>query len=445
MNTAEHNQMSEYLRSRAWFRDRGWPITRIELLDHVRSNALDPRLDPRSLLAVTEVSYPVGSPELYVLPLAFSEGGEIRSALEDAGFAQSLVRLVREDGTLQTANGKLRGERVPGAEKWLDAVPPDARLTRLSDRGAGTSVVLNERVVLKLLRRAEPGEDPELETHLHLARTGSSVVPDLLGLLRLEGPVHSTVALLRAFVPARWDGWDRAIVGFQAPGDDAAFLGDAWEQGRKLGHLHRALGTAEPGSTFSPEPVRREDLERWSASLIGRLGVVLASAASAAPELARVQETLVERATHLARLAPVGWKIRVHGNPHLRRLLQGDAGWQIVDVAGELDRTAEQRREKQVPMRDLAALLRSYDDAAVESGIEDPERRRRLARVRRAVLEGYRSALAGSALLPESGDVFTGMLEAMELEGAARQLGRALERHPDRVSIAARALCELAM
>lgn len=314
----------------------------------------------------------------------------------------------------------------------------------LSDGRAGASVAFDDLAVLKLLRRADPGDDPELEANLHLCQVGCAAVPRFLGALRLEGTASSTLALVRAFVPIESDGWENALKAFRVPQqDDPILQEDAWEQGRRVGELHRALSQAGGGAAFAPERILREDLERWSASMIGRLGVTLAAASSVRQGLGDLQEPLIARGLRLARLKPSGWKIRVHGNLHLRQLLRGKGGWQIVDVESAHDRTATQRREKQPPLRDLAALLQSYEEAAVAAGLEDGDRKRRLAAVRRALMEGYRSAITGAELLPEDADTSASLLEALELEEAVRRLSRAVEQSSEHVTSAARTLYDL--
>src|SRR5690349_16898660 len=128
MNTAEHNRMSEYLQSCRWFRGRGWPVVGVTLVDHVRSNELDPRLDRRSSLGGSEVSYQLGTPERYVLAMAFTEDGELRPAIEDAAFAHSLLALIRGGIPLQTASGRLRGECAPGASGLLGELAAHPRV-----------------------------------------------------------------------------------------------------------------------------------------------------------------------------------------------------------------------------------------------------------------------------------------------------------------------------
>jgi predicted trehalose synthase len=53
--------------------------------------------------------------------------------------------------------------------------------------------------------------------------------------------------------------------------------------GTRVGELHRVLASDETDPAFAPEPIHQEDLQRWSSSIVGELGVTLAKAAQRFP------------------------------------------------------------------------------------------------------------------------------------------------------------------
>ena len=126
------------------------------------------------------------------------------------------------------SHGQLRGEREPGGPE--PPTPADAAslvpLLPALDR-ANSTVRLNERWFLKVVRRALAGINPEVELGRFLARDGRFTrMPRLAGSIvyepRAAGPMSpvalpftpqapATVALLNAFQPHQMDAWRQAL------------------------------------------------------------------------------------------------------------------------------------------------------------------------------------------------------------------------------------------
>ena len=113
-------------------------------------------------------------------------------------------------------------------------VPPGGTSRRLTDDQTNTSYVVGERLVVKVYRRVEPGEHPEIEIgrflteHAHVA-----FAPAYAGAVRWG---DHALAMAQAYVPDARGGWDWAIecaLGGQA----APFAG----LGAQTAALHAAL------------------------------------------------------------------------------------------------------------------------------------------------------------------------------------------------------------
>jgi maltokinase len=439
MTPVDLTRLPEYLKQQRWFAGKAWPIKSVGVIDHA---TLD--FGPCAFtLAIVEVLYELGKSERYLLPVKPTASG-IEDALEDVDCLRPLFQIIREQREYTSASGRVRGEWLPTAEGHL-SLPDPIPVRRLMVEQSNTSVVFGEKVILKIIRKLEAGVNPEHEMGRFLAtRTSFRATPTLLGAMVLEGAAGATLGLVHRFVPNAVDGWKYTLERFRKAGPVGTdFLDEMRELGRRVGELHRALASDASEPVFSPEPVLQEDLQRWSASIVGELGVTLADAGRLHVDLERQRERLMEYAKQLARVAPSGQKIRIHGDLHLGQVLHSEGQWLIFDFEGEPSRTFTQRREKYSPLRDVAGMLRSFDYAEATVLLEGSAPTPRMAPSRDAFLEGYRESTRGVAFLPQDDASFWAMLRAFELEKLLYEVRYELQNRPDWVRIPVQALLRM--
>lgn len=428
------SDLPDFLQRQRWFGGKAWPLKSAEVLDYVVIHDVEPPF----VLAVIEVTYEVGLPERYVLSVN-EHGAALEEALGRDATVQALFRMIRDGGRIASANGELFGDPTPGAAFPLHDAPV---VRRLAVDQTNTSVVLDEDVILKVIRKLEPGANPEVEMGRILAtRTSFTAMPELLGALQLDSQGPMTIAVLHRFVRDAVDGWKHVTSHLETSGAADASLLDALRAlGTLVGELHVALAsvTDEPG--FAPEPVLGDDLQRWSSSVVGELGVTLAQAQSVDPTLEAHRERLVEKVRELAHAAPSGQRIRVHGDLHLGQVLRSQGRWLVFDFEGEPRRTFAQRREKTSALKDVAGMLRSLDYASAAVKLPPKEREDFLSVARTAFLKGYRKATRGAAFLPDDPAAMAVMLRVFELEKLLYELRYELANRPDWVHIPLEAL-----
>ncbi|MDQ3266268.1 MAG: phosphotransferase [Myxococcota bacterium] len=435
-------KLPEYLQAQRWFAGKAWPIKRVELVDTAEIPGAVLRDGP-AMLAVLEVLYELGHPERYLLPVESNPRGELKDASGEAEVARALLRIIREGHRVKSGAGELVGERIPGSETLLFALSATPSVRQIATEQSNTSVVFDEKVILKLIRKLEAGVSPEHEVGRFLmTRTSFRQMPELLGALHLEGQSTTTAAVLHRFVPDAQEGWGWVLQGLRgAPTDLAGPLQEIGELGRTLAQLHLALGSVEDDPAFSPEPIRVEDLQSWSSSIVGELGVTLSMAQARFPELLDRRDALVERAKRLDTLSPEGMKIRIHGDLHLGQVLRSQGGWLVFDFEGEPARPFSQRRAKHSPLKDVAGMLRSFSYATATLQREQTQVPPQLEqRARQAFLEGYFAAMAGSPLLPASTRQRDLMLDALELEKVLYEVRYEVNNRPDWAQIPVSAL-----
>jgi maltokinase len=219
--------LAGWLPQQRWFGGKGAAIASVRDVDRAQ-------ISPGLVLATVEIWYREGRPpERYALALKPWTGvpGIVEGLDDDA--ARALLGIVREKRRIATAAGALQGLRFDTRGSELDELTPSPRVRRLSAEQSNTSVVFDDKVIVKLIRRLEPGVNPELEMGAFLARRGFTATPPLLGGIALEGAVNATAAVAhrvgRVVVSAR-----------RLPQGRAAARRDQRSRGARRGDARRA-------------------------------------------------------------------------------------------------------------------------------------------------------------------------------------------------------------
>jgi maltose alpha-D-glucosyltransferase/alpha-amylase len=129
----------------------------------------------------------------------------------------------------------------------------------------------------------------------------------------------------------------------------------------------------------------------------------------------------------------------------------------IIDFEGEPQRSFEQRRAKQSPLRDVAGMLRSFDYARHTAlhhsaqGLAELERLGPVARrwerqVHQAFLATYREVALAGGLYGQGDDLESNdaLLDLFELEKALYELRYEIDNRPDWVAVPLAGIAALA-
>ena len=419
------SSLSAWLSQQRWFGGKGAPIAAVRDVDRAQ-------LAPGSVFAAVEVEYRTRPAERYALALRpWTGAGGITEGLDDDA-ARALLGVVRGRLRIATAAGALQGERFDKPGSPLDQLSRVPSVRRLGAEQSNTSLVFDDRVILKLIRKLEEGTNPELEIGAFLARREFRGTPPLLGAISVTGAVSATVAVAHAFVHVESDGWSYVVEALRRgapPLDEIAALGE------RVGDLHATLAADDDDRDFAPEPIRGEDLRRWTDTLLAELDRTVEVARASVPELASRRSALAARISRLAEIDPSGVRIRQHGDLHLGQVLRSAGEWLIFDFEGEPARPLAERRTKHSPLKDVAGMLRSFAYAGATAKVRDAE-----ASLRQRFLRGYRSR--ANHLLPRDERSATLLLESLELEKLLYELRYEVGHRPDWVQIPARDLLE---
>ncbi|HET6969191.1 MAG TPA: hypothetical protein VFI44_12960 [Ornithinibacter sp.] len=301
---------------------------------------------------------------------------------------------------------------------------------------SNSSVVFDERVILKVLRRVEPGPNPDVEITRVLSAAGyEHVLPPIAELRRDD----TDLAVLRDFLVGATEGWQlarasvRDLLASRLPPEECGgdFAPDAARLGEVVASLHVAMAEAwgsEPGATRSWVEHMREGLE-----------AVLRLTPPHDLDIDAVRACLDEAEA----LADAGREVRIHGDLHLSQVIQVDTGWLVLDFEGEPARRRDDRFTMSSPLRDVAGMVRSLHYVAATGLAEwdqgDTELDELLweweARNRDAFVAAYEAHEGIGTLLPSDPSSRATVLAAFELDKAVYELGYELGHRPDLVHI----------
>lgn len=327
---------------------------------------------------------------------AGSASGILLDGLEDASFRAHLGAALGAGAAFEGDGARWSIEPVGVPARGLDALESEVSRAEQSN----TSVRYGDRAMLKLFRRLEHGENPDVEIGTFLTtRTAFQHTPAVLGVIHYcdaTGAKYVT-GMLSRFVAGARDGWAIALDAAREALDPAslatpnAFVDDAERLGDVTRDLHAALASEPDTPGFRSDPVSLGDVGQWTETarraidraltLLGeRIGALPKPHQAMARAISGRRDATHERLDEIASRAraalessPAGSmrKIRHHGDYHLGQLLRGEQGvWFVVDFEGEPSRPLPERRALSSPKRDVAGMLRSFAYAAATAASE---------------------------------------------------------------------------
>ncbi|MEX2293596.1 MAG: hypothetical protein WD691_07380 [Acidimicrobiales bacterium] len=436
------DHLPEHLSRQRWSGAADRPIERVELLWH---EVLSPE-PPVLIWTLAHVHYADGDEQDYQLFVGARVARPMPKFLQ--GKDRELIALLSDESPPVVVYDALVDPDL--AVDVLHLVAPELEVgvrRPIVLEHSNSSIVFDEAHILKVLRKIEPGPNPDVEITRVLAQQGFDAVLAPVAELRRDGV---DLAVLREFLVGSTEGWDLArasvrdlLAGGEAPEESGAdFAPDAERLGALLAELHLAMAEAwgrAPG-----------DGARWANEMTESLDVVARLASALHPAVLDVG-AIADQMDAMGALPDVGAEIRIHGDLHLAQLIKADAGWKVLDFEGEPARRRAERFTTSSPLRDLAGLLRSLHYAAstglLEWGADDKELAELVdaweIRNRDALCRGYLTADGIADLLPDDADARVVVLAAFELDKAVYELGYELGHRPDLIGIPLAAITRL--
>lgn len=366
--------LAEWVGSQRWFVGGGMH-PRLGLIASIPMHS-DADIQVRNLIVSDDGG---ARPVLYQIPIVLRRTIRIGS---DFGFIGTVVD---EDGDEWSAydgptdpvftslllalltNGGMYGEGESRAFATAGTSTSFGTLSSTVLRGeqSNTSIVYSSDpdspvVICKIFRKLHHGDNPDVVIQTALFAAGSTSVPAIVGSVIGEWPDESQpsgtarghLAFAQIFLEGAEDGWKRAL---SAASDHIEFTEDARRIGLATADVHATLASVMPTREATAEDIAHT-VFAWHRRLDAAIAEV--------PELEPARPA-IEALYSRAESAPWPRLQRIHGDLHLGQLLATpDGAWTIIDFEGEPLRPLAERSRADVPLRDIAGMLRSIDYAA---------------------------------------------------------------------------------
>jgi len=525
--SALESVLPAYLLGCRWFGGKARKVKTTRIVDAIpmSSDLL------QAALLMVRVEFVEGEAGIYLLPLAFAcaaraaqirdwrahavvadlhitasgQDGVLYDATWEEDFASLLLDTIRRRRRFRGVHGSLVGEPTPALRPALSGQPDLAPHPLVAEQ-SNTSILFGERLILKLFRRVEGGDNPDLEIGQFLTeRTSFTHMPNVAGSLsyEVEGEEEATVGILQAFVVNEGDAWRYtldvlarffeeslaqesaletellpsgglvAAAGGEIPLEVQSRIGSYLESARLLGQrtaeMHLALGSVNDDPAFRPEPFStlyqrslyqscRAQARQALELLRRRRDHVAAEFLEDADELLSRESEVDERLRRVLAHKLGGERIRTHGDFHLGQVLFTGRDFVIIDFEGEPARSLSDRRLKRPPLRDVAGMLRSFHYAAHNRLIDASEDRSLRATDQQLLapwasfwwhwvsvmfLRGYFTAAGAASFLPADPGERQILLDLHMLEKALYEIQYELNHRPGWVAVPVRGILDL--
>ncbi|WP_136482328.1 trehalose synthase [Cognatitamlana onchidii] len=368
---------------------------------------------------ILEVNFVEAFYQHYFLPIAF---------VTDETFAQNdrilPININGQNGFIIDAIN-LEAFRKVVFERIATAIPNDTtrvqyhkshlfnNITYESSRFMGleqsnTSLVYNEKYVLKFFRRIFADKNPDYEMSRFLSeKKAFKNTPSYLGSINIVDAenINITIGLMQEMIPNQGDAWDYMLRELHKVFSNLEYknitigslpntnlyqrlsINDIPPQiidwaglhifsqvqtlAKRTAEMHIALGSEFEETAFTPAHYN-DDYTVWLKNKMlyqfqNRLNIVENNMHKLKGLALNLAHEFLDKKNHIRKqFVNFDWtklkgeRIRVHGDYHLGQVLVKNHDFFILDFEGEPESTIRDRKVKQPPLKDVAGLFRSF-------------------------------------------------------------------------------------
>jgi maltose alpha-D-glucosyltransferase/alpha-amylase len=423
-----------------------------------------------------------------------TEEGVLVDALFTPELQLSLINRMAASDTIEFANSAIEFSAGENLKAQLLKMP--YLKSKIHTEDGFTAISYDNGFLLKMYRKIDPTTNPDLEVTKYLSGTAKfEFVPKFAGSIEWKFE-NDTIALgmLQALIENHGDAYnfmltrinnyiERVLANNKGQLESIELKGSLTEPvaydelpyelqillggtasekarmiGIRTGEMHLALTGGAAVKDFAPEDFSlhyQRSLFASMQSLVREIFEIKIDDLDRYPEIGREdlkdfvnrKEDILEalRRIYAKKLDVI--KIRIHGNYHLGQVLSTGKDVVITDFGGDPVRSFSDRRLKRSPLRDVAAMVRSFSNVAFEGFLKtshvEKENINSLLPFARLwahymvgfFMKAYLDTVKNSSFIPADKKDLEMMVETYMLEKALYDLKYELKHEPDWVVI----------
>lgn len=404
--------MMKILPNKRWYSSKNYEITKIDLVNQVIVKETG-----EQLFAILKVHLNNGEVHDYFLPLSIDWGSEtdeqfkgninsifsrtrcrgevgtLYDAIYSEKFATKIVEQMGKDFVVDCGkNGKIAFSSNKLGKDLIKKLNNPIEKT-ISTEQSNSSVIIGDDLILKIYRKVAEGKHPEVDVCRYLTEVaGFKNTPPYLGVAESYNSKGkpTALAILQGFIRNQGDGWSNTLAYLErffedigninydskksgSSGRHSLFLGTMETLGKRTAEMHKAF--AKGGvEGFEPEAVTKQDIKTLISSvkeqsvvakkaIEERLHKLPLNVKENASKLLDSWHLLDKRINELTINEDGLVKTRYHGDYHLGQLVVAQGDFYILDFEGEPLRPLNERNVKQIQLKDVAGMIRSFNYA----------------------------------------------------------------------------------
>jgi len=407
--------LENYILKKRWYAGKSSTLKYIEVIEHFRLKS-----EINNFYGVLiEVNFNEAFFQNYFIPLAFMADTQTLgtntliakvSFNEVAGYLVDAIHI--EDFRILIFNNIMQSDPLAKNEMFhrSDAFKKTKYESSkfMGAEQSNTSIVYNDKYVLKFFRRIYNSKNPDYEINRFLTESGLfDNTPRYVGSINLihEKGETITLGLMQELVENQGDAWKYMLNELHSvflnlekkrikisrlpdtvlyerhtinslPPEIIDFAGlnlflKISKLGLRTAEMHIALGSDMHNTAFTPTKYNG-DYAVWLKNRLiyqfqNRLNTIENNLHKLDGESLKLAKEFLERKKEIRKhFLDFDWtkmkseRIRIHGDYHLGQVLVNDDDYYLLDFEGEPESTIQDRKVKQPPLKDVAGMFRSF-------------------------------------------------------------------------------------